>query len=179
MSAHNKRNVGGGVKRPDGRTYTPGGGNGGRYHGGSNRPSERVEDYWPNYLKGGYFDEQGCLKIEYVARDKVDPLVRAMAESQPKLTTHQARRFFSHCRRIERKLRPDPSAWARVRPDVLFLDEAAADAVGKREKKIPDLFHDFIRQNVAAIKTPADFLDGFLRHFEALIAFGSLHLKER
>src|SRR5690606_13238777 len=93
--------------------------------------------------------------------------------------THQARRFFSHCRRIERKLRPDPSAWARVRPDVLFLDEAAADAVGKREKKIPDLFHDFIRQNVAAIKTPADFLDGFLRHFEALIAFGSLHLKER
>lgn len=151
-------------------------------HGGSgpiHQHAETVAHHWPGYLDGGYFDEQGNLKVEYVSRDRVEPLARNMAEASPKLTTHQVRRFFSHARRIERQLRLDPDVWPRLLSDVKFLDEAAADASGKKEKKIPDLFHDFIKRNVAAIKTPQDFLNGFLRHFEALVAFGSLHFRER
>jgi hypothetical protein len=40
------------------------------------------------------------------------------------------------------------------------------------------LFHDFIRRNVAAVHSEKEFLQGFLPHFEALVGFGSLHLKK-
>src|SRR3954451_5242859 len=69
-------------------------------------PRERsLTDLWPGYLEGGYFDDQGCLKIEYVSREKVEPLVKAMCESSPRLTTHQIRRYFGHCRAVETRLK--------------------------------------------------------------------------
>ncbi len=52
-----------------------------------------------------------------------------------------------------------------------------ADARGKSQPKIPDLFADFIQRNVDAVKTQKDFLFGFLPHFEALIGFGTSHLQ--
>ena len=56
---------------------------------------------------------------------------------------------------------------------------AAADAFGKMPPKIPEIFHDFIKSNVAAVKNEKDFLKGFLPHFEALVGFGSQYFKER
>ncbi len=41
------------------------------------------------------------------------------------------------------------------------------------------IFHDFIRHNVAAVKTEKDFLEGFLPHFEALVGFGTPLFRER
>jgi len=134
-----------------------------------------LDKLWPDYLKGGYFDEQGCLKVEYVSREKVEPLAKAMCSGHPGLTTHQVRRFFGHCRTLETRLKAGGASWNTILPEVKKLDIAAADAVAKSQPKIPLLFHDFIRRNVDAIKIEKDFLRGFLPHFEALVGFGQAH----
>jgi CRISPR type III-A-associated protein Csm2 len=136
-------------------------------------PEKTLDQIWPGYLKDGYFDEQGNLRLGYVSRDRVVDLVRTMANATPALTTNQLRRFFGHCRNIEAALKARRSSWESKRAEFQMLDVAAADAFGKREAKIPRLFHDFIRQNVAAVQGEKDFLHGFLPHFEALVGFGS------
>jgi hypothetical protein len=146
---------------------------------------DRVANYWPDYLRDGYFDADGCLRIEYVSREAgqlsgspygVEDLARKMAN----LTIHQVRRYFGHCRAVETRLKSGGATWTRVWPEVKKLEVAAADGAAKQPPKIPSLFHDFIRRNVAAIKTQKDFLEGFLPHFEALVGFGQMPFsKER
>jgi CRISPR type III-A-associated protein Csm2 len=150
----------------------------------SNRPRHQqreksLYDYWPDYLRQGYFDEAGNLRNEFVARDRVQPLAEAMSRADPALTMHQIRRFFQHCRAIEAKIRARASTWAAEQASFRQLDVAAADALGRSPRKIPQLFHDFIQANVAAVKSEKDFLKGFLPHFEALVGFGSQYFKEQ
>jgi hypothetical protein len=45
------------------------------------------------------------------------------------------------------------------------------------QPKIPEIFHDFIVENVALVRSEKDFLDGFLPHFAALVGFGTRHFK--
>jgi len=130
-----------------------------------------MHEVWPGYLKDGYFDSGGNLKPEYVRRKEVMPVVEKLGAA--KMTSSQLRRFFQHCRAIESLLKAKRSTWEKERASFMKLDVAAEDALGKRERKIPRLFHDFIKQNVAAVKTEEDFLEGFLPHFEALVGFGS------
>ena len=181
---------GGGVRRRDGGSpsnQSRGYGGGGRH----DQPDDKVSKHWPNYLEGGYFDEAGNLKVEYVSRclpddehlpdDKqhgVEPLIRAMANGRPRLTTGQLRRFFGHCRTLETRLKSGASTWLELRTKFLSLDVAASDAYGKSQRKIPGLFYDFIQRNVHAVKNENDFLKGFLPHFEALVGFGSLHVQK-
>ena len=143
-------------------------------HGGASNQRERsLDELWPGYLKDGYFDGGGHPQSEYVAREKLVPLVQSMVRARTALTPHQARRFFQHCRAIEARLRAKTSSWDAEESKFRFLDAAAADAYGKDPGKIPRLFHDFIQRNVAQVRTEKDFLQGFLPHFEALIGFGS------
>jgi CRISPR type III-A-associated protein Csm2 len=114
-----------------------------------------------------------------VARDRIVPIAKDMSEARPALTMHQIRRFFQHCRAIEAKVRAGTSTWRAEEAAFRQLDVAAADAFGKSPPKIPELFHDFIKSNVAAVKNEKDFLKGFLPHFEALVGFGSQFFKER
>jgi CRISPR type III-A-associated protein Csm2 len=142
-------------------------------------PSQ-LDTLWPQYLAQGYFDASGNLLLQFVLRERIDKLAKAMAESSPKLTTNQLRRFFQHCRAIEARIKASGSApadqqkaWLQEEATFRRLDVAAADAFGKKPTpKIPQLFHDFIQTNVAAVKTVKDFLKGFLPHFEALVGFG-------
>ncbi len=167
---------------PQGGAHGGGGRSGGQrpgYGGGGHRQADdRFANDWPDYLKDGYFDANGCLKIEYVSRDKVEPLVKAMCADRTGLTSHQIRRYFGHCRAIETRLKSGGATWESLWPEVKKLDIAAADGAAKQPPKIPALFHDFIRYNVAAIKTQKDFLDGFLPHFEAIVGFGQAHFKK-
>ena|SRR5258707_8507515 len=142
-------------------------------------PTVTEESFSDRLRRLGYFDAAGNLRNEFVARDSMAPLAEYMANEQPGLTTHQVRRFFQHCRAIEAKLRAATSTWAAEEAAFRMLDVAAADAFGKSPKKISKLFHDFIKSNVAAVKTEKDFLKGFLPHFEALVGFGSQYFKER
>lgn len=142
--------------------------------GGHGLPNDTIAQHWTDYLRGGYFDDDGHLKVEYVSRERVEPLARRM----PSLTIHQVRRYFGHCRAIETRLKSGSVQWAGVWPEVKRLDVAAADGAAKNPPKIPGLFHDFIKRNVDAIKTQRDFLEGFLPHFEALIGFGQAHFRK-
>ncbi len=187
---------GGGVKRPGGGS-PPGPPRSG-YGGGSTSPSrdqpdDTVAKHWPDYLEGGYFDESGNLKIQYVSRclpgDEHLPdhqqrgceeLIYSIANASIPLTTGQMRRFFSHCRALETKIKTGSATWYSLHAEFQKLDSAAADGFGKKPKpKIPGLFYDFIRRNVAAVHSEKDFLQGFLPHFEAIVGFGSLYLKDR
>lgn len=178
----------GGQRGPGGGGVRHSGGGGRRPHGSDrNTPDETVDQHWPGYLQGGYFADDGHLRIEYVSREAgrhngqpygVEPLVKFMCSDHAGLTTHQVRRYFGHCRAIETRLRASGVAWAKVWPEVKKLDIAAADGAAKQPPKIPALFQDFIRRNVAAIKSEKDFVEGFLPHFEALVGFGQAHFRK-
>ena len=168
--------------------FGPGGGRASHGRPARTQPSgpRTVRELWRDYLAGGYFDEEGNLKPEYVSREKMEGLVKNMCleDGRPRrdgLTAHQVRRYFGHCRALETRLKSATgTTWTSVVPEVKKLDIAAADGFAKRPPKIPDLFHDFVRCNVAAIKSKEDFLDGFLPHFEALVGFGTAYfVKER
>lgn len=137
------------------------------------RPEKTLRDFFPDYLKTGYFDADGNLKLELVKRENMEPLAEEMTKAFPKLTSNQIRRYFQHCRAIETSLQSKQKTWEQVLADFYKLDVSAADAYGKDTKKIPRIFHDFIKANVAAVKTEDDFLKGFLPHFEALLGFGA------
>lgn len=155
------------------------GGRQGQRRGGQEQREQELRDLWSGYLSAGFLDDQGNLRAEYVERGRVEPLVKAMSNAQPALTMHQARRFFQHARAIEARLRARTSTWEAEEANFRKLDVAAADAFGESQRKVPKLFHDVIKASVAAVQNEADFLKGFLPHFEALIGFGSQHLRER
>lgn len=180
MSHYGKHGTtgGGGVRRPD-ESPSVGPPRSGSYGGGGRRdqPEDKIDNYWKPYLDkdNRYFDADGHLKPEFVCREKVEPLIQAMARAG--LTTGQLRRFFGHCRTLETRLKSGSATWAELRTQFQFLDAAASDAYGKAQRKIPSLFYDFILRNVAAVKSEKDFREGFLPHFEALVGFGSLHIQ--
>jgi CRISPR type III-A-associated protein Csm2 len=142
-------------------------------------PSPAQETLSHILQRSGYFDEEGNLRMEFVVRERLVPIAEVLANADPPLTAHQIRRFFQHCRAIEAKLRAKTSTWAAEEAAFRQLDVAAADAFGKKPPKIPEMFHEFIKSNVAAVKNEKDFLKGFLPHFEALVGFGSTYFKER
>jgi len=144
-------------------------------------PARTSDEFWAGYLDGGYFDDSGNLRAEYIDREHMEPLARAMADA--KLSSNQVRRFFSHCRAIEGQLKAHGRTaesldrrWAAQLTEFVRLDVFAADALAKQ--KIPKLFHEFIRRNVGAVTSHADFLRGFIPHFEALIGFGTAHFSK-
>ncbi|MCI0694535.1 type III-A CRISPR-associated protein Csm2 [candidate division KSB1 bacterium] len=141
------------------------------------QPEKTIGDFFPEYLKAGYFDSAGNLEIEFVTREKMESLAEGMTKAYPALTSNQIRRYFQHCRALETKLKSKQAEWEQLRAEFQKLDMSAADAYGKSPRKIPRLFHDFIKANVAAVKTERDFLEGFLPHFEALVGFGSKFFK--
>ena len=159
---------------------------GGRPHGGhgqarGNYGRDRPEppgmaEIWPHYLKDGYFAPSDSLNPDYVSREKIALIVNGL---QQQLTTGQLRRFFGHCRHIETRLKAMNESWANVRPDFLKIDVAAEDARGKQPPKIPNIFYEFLKLNVAAVRNEKDFLRGFIPHFEALVGFSAGKLKER
>lgn len=142
------------------------------------RADATLDDIWPGYLAQGYFKE-GFLVADYVRRDRILPLVRAFAAATPPLTNHQLRRFFQHCRAVEARLKRNSGEWPQLEVEFRRLDMAAADAFGKKDRKIPKIFHDFIAMNSRTVQGKDDFLKGFIPHFEAVVGFSSGILRER
>lgn len=143
-------------------------------------PNSVLFTLFPQYLENGYFDGSGNLRVDYVRRERIERIAQRMSNDWPRSgkPTHQLRRFFQHCRAIEAKLRAKTSSWSAEEAAFRQIDVAAADAFFKSERKIPLIFHDFIRLNVDAVRSEKDFLKGFLPHFEALIGFGSQFFKD-
>ena len=125
-------------------------------------------------------EDRTYLDPAFVARKSVDALARSLGrEAHPNLTTGQTRRFFNHCRAIERSLTLDGESWERVSARFESLCYHAQSAQAAR--KIPPEFREFIDDNVRRVTSHSQpreaFLRGFLPHFEALIGFGTVYFK--
>ena len=136
-------------------------------------------------LPDSYFIlDQGspCLHTGFVSKRTVDPLAEAMANASPRLTTGQIRRFFNHCREIERRLKVDGESWPQVAAGFESLSAHAQYASSGQNRKIPAVFRQFIDSNVDRVTSSDDprvaFLEGFVPHFEALVGFGAAHMRD-
>ena len=156
---------------------------GGRGGGRQRRDRDRTPRDMPTF-PDAYFapDERGvpCLQTDFVSRAKMDALAETLARgAYPNLTTGQTRRFFNHCREIERRLEVEGESWGEVAASFQQLSAHAQYASSGR--KIPHEFQRFIDDNVdrvASADDPRDaFLRGFLPHFEALVGFGAAHMR--
>lgn len=158
------------------------GGSGPRGRGG--RRGRRGAGPAPSKLPHSYFvsDSEGypCLQTDFVARDRLTPIVTSLVRQRPGLTTGQMRRFFNHCRELERQLKVEGRSWERVSAKFAGTSAHAHNALAAG--KIPASFRNFIDENVKRVveaDNPKDaFLRGFMPHFEALVGFGAQHLKK-
>ena len=146
-----------------------------------NRPQKEALPKFPDSYFGTDNQGRSYLQSDFVSKKNVDPLAKQLAHrSNPKLTTGQIRRFFNHCREIERQLNVDGESWHQVSASFEALCYHAQNAVAAR--KIPREFQDFIDENVNRVVSAEEpetaFLDGFLPHFEALVGFGAAYLRE-
>lgn len=149
-------------------------------HGHGGPPKKNLPKFPDSYFGT---DEQSrrYLQPVFVSRKNVDPLARHLGrDARPKLTTGQMRRFFNHCREIERRLKIDGESWEQVSVGFESLCYHAQNAVSAG--KIPQEFQSFINRNVERVTSSdtrsAAFLDGFMPHFEALVGFGAAYLRK-
>lgn len=121
------------------------------------------------YLAKGYFDEKGNCWPQ-VIQDWPRQISHSLDQSRPQMKTAQLRgRFFTEVRRLETKLKAGRNFDA-IRPELLKIGAFAEQAVNK--KKVPLLFKQFIDANLRlATKGEKEFTDGFVNHFECVVAY--------
>lgn len=124
-----------------------------------------------NYLINGYFDEKGNL-YEDLITDTASLLAYNFGKGRNGLTTSQLRRFFSHVRAVENRLNMLGS-YNLVKSEIQKLKPFAAEAFGKN--KIPKVFYKFIEKNMALVKDKKSFKNGFIEHFQAVVAYFYYH----
>lgn len=152
-----------------------------RGRGDRGRPSSSDLPRFPDKYFGRDDSGRRYLQAEFVSKRNVDPWAKHLARnSRPNLTTGQIRRFFNHCREIERRLNVDGQSWAQVSASFESLCFHAQNA--RWAKKIPEEFQSFIDDNVRRVTSAQDpgkaFVDGFVPHFEALVGFGAAYMKK-
>lgn len=126
-----------------------------------------------DYLAQGYFDDKGNLFVRYIARGgDADDIAKQLGTARPAMTTHQLRRFYGHVRAADNRLKMTGN-FSSVYIDLKKLEPFVSEAKGKG--KIPDIFFNFMTGNLAALKTEKDFTNGFLEHFQAVVAFFTFH----
>jgi len=125
-----------------------------------------------DYLKDGYFDSEGHLRPEvvgHVAHKVAETIRRERTAGGEPMKYSQLRGFWSLTQAIHNKLGLGRSFGA-VKADIQGLCTKAAYAVSR--KVAPPVFKDFMERNVAlALGSPDAFQTGFVRHFEAVIAW--------
>ncbi len=120
-----------------------------------------------NYLKDGYFDKDNCL-FEELVTTTANQIAMSFSTSYPKLKNHQLRRFYQHARAAENRLSMTHD-WPSVNIDIKKLKPFVAEAKGKG--KVPEVFYDFICRNIDNIIDEKSFMQGFLAHFQAVVAY--------
>ena len=107
--------------------------------GSRNRPPREALPEFPSSYFEVDDDGQSYLLSVFVSKEQVDPLAAFLGRNaRPELTTGQMRRFFNHCREIERQLKVDGESWHRVSASFESLGSHAQYAVSSR--KIPNEF---------------------------------------
>jgi CRISPR type III-A-associated protein Csm2 len=124
-----------------------------------------------DYLKTGYFDVNGNLRSELIT-STAQQIAREMGDAN--ITYSQLRSFFTQIRAIERKL--ESKQFPEVVPRIQRLEYLVANYVGRgqndfdrQNREILKRFIDYNTKN--AEKDKHSFKDGFIPHFEAVIAY--------
>jgi CRISPR-associated protein Csm2 len=134
----------------------------------SKAPYESLPPEYLTTLPQGYFDADGHLWEGFITK-----LASDVAKSfGTRLKNHQLRRFYGHAKAAENRLKMT-NDWEAVNVDVKRLEPYVSEAKGK--DKIPQSFYDFMEKNIKAIKNQKDFEDGFIKHFEAVVAYFTYH----
>jgi CRISPR-associated protein Csm2 len=126
------------------------------------------------YLANGYFDPKGELLENFIVL-WAEEIARNLGQAFPEMKKHQLRRFYNHVKSLERKL--DLSDYESINNDLKMLIPYATSAANVSPPKIPRLFEEFIRKNLALVKDPKSF-HAFLKHFEAIVGFSERYLKK-
>ena len=145
------------------------------------RPSSSDLPRFPDTYFANDDSGRGYLQADFVSKRNVEPWAKHLARnSRPILTTSQIRRFFNHCREIERRLNVDGQSWAQV--SARFESLCSHAQYARSANKIPEEFQRFIDDNVRRVTSAEDpgraFVDGFVPHFEALVGFGAAQRKD-
>ena len=133
-----------------------------------------------DYLRGGYFDEEGNLRPEVVldwAKNIAGLLLRGGMKST------QLRNFFGTARLIERRFLSGATI-EQIRAEIAGLNTHAAYAVGRksegRQTLAPTVFKEFMEKNTQlAMKSRDAYVEGFMKHFEAVVAYHTWLESER
>jgi CRISPR type III-A-associated protein Csm2 len=118
-------------------------------------------------LEKGYFNPDGRLWEEFLTT-----MASEVARAFRGLKNHQLRRFYGHAKAAENRLNMTRD-WHAVNLDVKKLSPFVSEAKGK--DKIPPSFYDFIEKNIRLVKTEKDFKEGFMEHFQAVVAYFTYH----
>ena len=146
---------------------------------GASPSSEASECSFPDKYPD-YFDDQGILRCEYVTTEagKI-----AQCLGQKKMTMHQLRAFYQHVKLQEDALN-NQRPFRQVRKELCNLQAFAHERAAKR--KVPKYFEWFISANVKRVTANASdadafkhaFLEGFVEHFQAVVAYCAGTIKE-
>jgi len=136
-----------------------------QYSNSDRQPSFIASD---QYLRGGYFDQQGHIRPEII---NVDALRAAMelSNANPKLSNSQLYLFLVKLRSIEVRLDAG-TEFEEMRAEVASLSPAAAGAFNR--KVAPRVFWTLMDKNVElALKSERAFREGFLQHFKSIVQY--------
>ncbi len=131
---------------------------------------------WDDYLKEGYFDANGHLRVEVVETEAVKA-AKWLGNAEPKMTSHQLRRFFNKMRALEQRLEREPDFGA-IRAGIAAFGRDAAYAVGRGVA--PEVLKVIVDRNVAlAQRDERSFREGFMEHFESIVAYFVFYFRDR
>jgi Zn finger protein HypA/HybF involved in hydrogenase expression/CRISPR/Cas system CSM-associated protein Csm2 small subunit len=131
----------------------------------------------PSFHEGypDYFDTDGLLKPEFVT-DLAKEIAQRLGRERPRMTMHQLRAFYGHVKLQEGALKRG-CAFNKVYLQIAKLEPFATERANK--DKVPKYFQDFITRNVNKVKDENAFLNGFVEHFQAVVAYCAGTLERR
>lgn len=134
-----------------------------------------------NFLKSGYSDNKGILKEEII-REKAIDIAKVLATGTSKfekISSNQIRAFFNDIKALENRLDTTKSLEEQQKdyesfyPFVIMLEAKAAYKHKNKNDKIPQMFKDFITQNVEVMRKDKSVktFKNFVKFFEAIVAY--------
>jgi CRISPR type III-A/MTUBE-associated protein Csm2 len=123
-----------------------------------------------DYLKGGYFKDDRKNIRDDLLLGTAENVAKAIGFARG-ITNSQLRRFYGHAKNVQVNLELTGD-YQRVKGSILSLKSFAAEAFGK--EKIKRNFYEFISKNIEQIEKyndPDVFTKGFMKHFEAVVAY--------
>lgn len=121
----------------------------------------------PDYLRGGYYDDNGDMRREAIIKWPMD-MVKVFARASPPLSSTALRRFYNKVKGLDTKFKYDRD-FHRLLPDLYALERDAAYAAARTV--VPGVFISFTVKNIdLAIKDEKGF-KGFVGHFQCIVAF--------